>query len=82
MLENLQREMAALTNSFSKGQAAAEAAKGQYASMAKGISFAPPPTKGLSAAAAPPSKGFALPPSKGVYLLYNHCLGNGSYRYV
>lgn len=58
MLENLQREMASLSNAFGKGQAVADNAKGQYtAMMTKGISFAP----------APPSKGFAaaLPPSKG-----------------
>ena len=55
MLEKLQREMAAMTSSISKGQAAAEAAKGQYADITKGISFAPPPSKGF--APMPPSKG-------------------------
>lgn len=67
MLENLQREMASLSNSFNKGQQAAEQAKGQFAAMmTKGISFAPEPSKGL-AAAPQPSKGFAaaMPPSKG-----------------
>ena len=55
MLEKLQREMAAMTSSISKGQAAAEAAQGQYADITKGISFAPPPSKGF--APMPPSKG-------------------------